>query len=180
MHKPWRALGCDCLLFKSFIPNPKKLLECRHLQNSFRAKHHQIDVSKVGQKCFESEKVRAGTPCQGCCYLPVFDSRGWGDEQHSKWPRFNSRCSSSTWMQCLGTTHSHHSIFSGPAEIQENPGGWLCSEECLYKQPEGTSLEVLCAVFQCCCTAGHKCLKKFDGQWTFPLFCVNNGCIHNT
>lgn len=35
-------------------------------------------------------KVRTGTPPRGCCYLPVCESKGWGDEQHSKWPRFNT------------------------------------------------------------------------------------------
>lgn len=139
----------------------KKLLECRHLQNSFRANNrHRTLINLMFQRLDKSAlkvktKVGTGAP-HNCCYLPVFESQGWDDEQHSKWPRFNSRCCWSTCVQCLGTTYSHYSFFSGHAEMVST--GWFCSERWLYKQP-GTA-EVSCAVFQCCCTVGQKCLKQ--------------------
>lgn len=153
----------------------KKLLECRHLQNSSRANGmHRTLIKLIFQRFDKSAlkvrtEVRTGTP-HSSCYLPVFESKGWGDAQHSKWPRFNSRCCWSTCVQCLGTIYSHNSIFSGRAEIKENKGGWFCSEGWLYKQPgtaEGTSPEVSCAVFQCCCTVGQKHLKNVMGNGHF-------------
>lgn len=121
----------------------KKLLECRHLQNSFRANNrHRTLINLMFQRLDKSAlkvktKVGTGAP-HNCCYLPVFESQGWDDEQHSKWPRFNSRCCWSTCVLCLGTTYSHYSIFSGHAEMVST--GWFCSERWLYKQP-GTAEE---------------------------------------